>query len=774
MSISERMKMTGRMMRWLVAVAVVGSVFGCAQMGKDFSEGIRVMAGKGGTHEELDTIKLTAPIARDLATYQPKASWASRIQADATDLVELYAEDRILVGTVQVSAMLATPSIGPLMMFDAQSGRRLWEAPRKDVPRASHALVAMRPFIVVQATAPKVLHLSVVDPETGAERWQREFPQPAQAFVDHKQSRIVIVTAKNASVEISAFQMADGVEAWKLQLPGAKSAASVGEVLPMGDDVVVVSDRLQRISLATGRIVWETPHPAPGPGASTYAADEGIFVFSENRLWFFGESGGKKWGPAHLGSTIVRIATTTEQKGIAFAVSRQGIMPVVDTIHAISIADGRATWQHPTQSRTESGFLVTGGKLFYTTGASVQALDLKSGTLASRAPLPLVWSFNEVPDLLLTRGERVYVARERMGVVALSSKDGKVVWSQMMNPFRGAYFWYVTREQQLYQSANQSAAQQKLAQEDRIWWNSFIASWDSYYKTLDVGSSKASYHVSTGQSTSQWQATMGFVNALQGMSSAIDMGLKQAALDALVQRKRLELTNSVTLHARTFQGKYWIRPYNKRGTGIMLVDLDTGKRTDVEINAPHYGADAYGPRLVSIAVDPKNERLFTVGVDLDPDKWERYVKYRWGLPYPSLTSHRIADFKFGTILWDDEALPYAADYGEIEKTRKLMDAGTWVDSRDSRGNTALMNAASKGNDELVRFLIERGANVNSANDGDMTALNIAAIFGQASTVRLLLKAGAKPGRAYEIAADRKHQNVLDVLREAGVSAPASK
>jgi outer membrane protein assembly factor BamB len=764
----------GRAMRRIAAVLVVGSVFGCVQMGKDFSEGIRAMSGKGGTHEERDTIKESAPIARDLATYQPKAAWASRIQADATDLVELYAEDRILVGAVQVSAMLATPSIGPLMMFDAQSGRKLWETPRKDFPKASHALVAMRPLIVVQATAPKVLHLSVIDPDTGAERWQREFPQPAQAFVDPKQSRIVVATAKDALVEISAFQMADGAEGWKLSLPGAKGMASVGELLPMGDDAVLVSDRLQRISLATGRLAWEEPHPAPGSAANTYAADEGIFVFNGNRLWFFGESGGKKWGPVSLGSTIARVATTTSHQGIVFAVARQGTLPVFDTIHAISVSDGRETWQHPVRDRIESGFLGTSGKLFYTTSASVQALDLKSGKLASRTPLPLIWVFNEVPDLLLMRGERVIIARERMGVVALSSKDGKMLWSQMMNVFRGAYFWYGVREQELFKSANRSAAQQKIAKEDRLWWNSFIASWDGFNKTLDVGSSRASYYAATGQSTSQWQATMGFVNALLGLSSAIDMGLKEAALDALVQRKRLEVTNSAILHARTFQGKYWIRPFGKRGRGIMLVDLETGKRADVEIKAPHYGADVYGPRLASIAVDAKGERLFTVGVDLNPDQWERYVKYRWGMPYPSLTFHRIADFKFGAIVWDDEALPHAAGSGDIEKAKKLMDAGTWVDSRTNLGGTALMEAAGKGNNELVRLLINRGADVNLANDGAMTALNIAAILGHASTARLLLKAGAKVGKAYELAAANKQQNVLEVLREAGLSAPSSK
>jgi len=81
---------------------------------------------------------------------------------------EPYSEDRILVGAVSVSALLAEPSIGPLMMFDASSGAKVWEAQRQGGSSRPNTLSwAVRPFILVQALAPKVLHLSVIDPETG-------------------------------------------------------------------------------------------------------------------------------------------------------------------------------------------------------------------------------------------------------------------------------------------------------------------------------------------------------------------------------------------------------------------------------------------------------------------------------------------------------------------------------------------------------------------------------------------------------------------------------
>jgi ankyrin repeat protein len=61
--------------------------------------------------------------------------------------------------------------------------------------------------------------------------------------------------------------------------------------------------------------------------------------------------------------------------------------------------------------------------------------------------------------------------------------------------------------------------------------------------------------------------------------------------------------------------------------------------------------------------------------------------------------------------WLCTPLHWAADAGDVDKARILLDAGANVNERteDIDGDTPLIKAASKGRLEMVRFLLERGA-----------------------------------------------------------------
>ena len=52
----------------------------------------------------------------------------------------------------------------------------------------------------------------------------------------------------------------------------------------------------------------------------------------------------------------------------------------------------------------------------------------------------------------------------------------------------------------------------------------------------------------------------------------------------------------------------------------------------------------------------------------------------------------------------------------------LIEKGGDVNTKDSRGNTALFLAANEGDLDLVKFLVEKGANANAKNDDGVTAL----------------------------------------------------
>lgn len=86
--------------------------------------------------------------------------------------------------------------------------------------------------------------------------------------------------------------------------------------------------------------------------------------------------------------------------------------------------------------------------------------------------------------------------------------------------------------------------------------------------------------------------------------------------------------------------------------------------------------------------------------------------------------------------------------GNYSDVKQALDAGAFIDARDSAGNTALMKAVSNGHFRIVKLLIERGANTNTSVDG-WTILMEAARKGNLEIFELLLNNGADSNAVYE-------------------------
>lgn len=90
----------------------------------------------------------------------------------------------------------------------------------------------------------------------------------------------------------------------------------------------------------------------------------------------------------------------------------------------------------------------------------------------------------------------------------------------------------------------------------------------------------------------------------------------------------------------------------------------------------------------------------------------------------------------------------AAEAGDNESLRVLIDKGEPVNPENPDLYTPLMAATMQGHAESVKTLIEAGADVNRAPDG-MTALLFASMAGRTDIVRLLIGAGADVNKIYE-------------------------
>ena len=90
----------------------------------------------------------------------------------------------------------------------------------------------------------------------------------------------------------------------------------------------------------------------------------------------------------------------------------------------------------------------------------------------------------------------------------------------------------------------------------------------------------------------------------------------------------------------------------------------------------------------------------------------------------------------------DRALVEAADEGDIDDVRSLLESGASVNARVDGDGSPLIAAARNGNMALVRFLLDRGADPGMGVEGDGNPLIMAAREGHLAIVQLLIDKGA--------------------------------
>ena len=90
------------------------------------------------------------------------------------------------------------------------------------------------------------------------------------------------------------------------------------------------------------------------------------------------------------------------------------------------------------------------------------------------------------------------------------------------------------------------------------------------------------------------------------------------------------------------------------------------------------------------------------------------------------------------------ALITAAERGDTDALRRLLDTGAPVNARDARGRNAVLAATQGGHEAAARLLIERGADVNAQDEMHDSAFLLAGARGHSGIVRAALGATPPP------------------------------
>lgn len=90
----------------------------------------------------------------------------------------------------------------------------------------------------------------------------------------------------------------------------------------------------------------------------------------------------------------------------------------------------------------------------------------------------------------------------------------------------------------------------------------------------------------------------------------------------------------------------------------------------------------------------------------------------------------------------EQALLAAAEQGDTEQVRQLLDKGVAIDCRDRYLHTPLILAAQEGHLATTELLLQRGAGLEARDEWDKTPFLAACRSGSMPLIRLLLAAGA--------------------------------
>ena len=118
----------------------------------------------------------------------------------------------------------------------------------------------------------------------------------------------------------------------------------------------------------------------------------------------------------------------------------------------------------------------------------------------------------------------------------------------------------------------------------------------------------------------------------------------------------------------------------------------------------------------------------------------------------------------------DQSLIAAAEQGDLERVRQLLEHGASVTAQDERGRTALIAAAYQNNLPIADLLIQAGADVNTQDSTRQSAYLIATSEGYLDLLLRTLQAGADVhskdsynGTGLIRAAERGHVEIIQEL-----------
>lgn len=767
----------------------------------------------------------------------PKPKWEQTVNAENVNYIEyldsshvLVGEDVLLQGDTLWGMEVAVPVPSAISLYNVQTGQRDWTSQLKrpsgvNVGLLRYQIIATKPQIILLANDLTNAALVGLDQSNGKQLWRHEFEIPVvTAFSTSGQALFVAKIVNDKDIELNRYNVLTGKPLWQRKIEKVAGGESSVKLRSMNDVLYVFGNRIQAINGKTGADIWVKELGfSKQQILDVIEWGDNFLVYSPNQARAVSLADGKEiW---RYSDSKYQIQNILVQPKAIFVSEKLADKNNNDArILALDPATGQSNWQHRVKGEVRSPLIMANDALFYTTACCINKLDRRSGKLISNTDVP--GYFDEkydivLPDMITIYNDTVVVSRETYGVVGVSSENDKIKFNQPV-PVSLTYRYFtshfysnlldrlsyfskklkderILQQQTFVQKSTQSMLVPFRVNSQRL---TDIASVNQFEleqarreyntatdpsrrglakekmtqisqgRTAALGAEAASMRVAhAGESM---MATINFLNAVTGAYFSVIEAMHKARYKASVVKLQEEIDHALSNHARCFQHGYYVRPFmGNNYAGVTLVDLDTGKRTDVRHSVYSYDIDEYGLKVPSVAVHPQKKEIFVEGISLNPNSYVHVDIGKHRIPYTSVRRFDLQSLQFEKNFPNPDLIK-AAGEGRIDIVRELLSADSGIVTLKKYGGSALLKAAgsnqvaiaseliAKGADvnafkgegpiiaavknkdlPMAKLLVKHGADINAKKKFKDAPLDIAAENGDIDMMRFLIKSGAK-------------------------------
>ncbi len=571
--------------------------------------------------------------------------WQTPIDDLVIDSLTVLPGNRLLVSTMAIGKDRKVLN-KEFLVLNGSDGSILWRIPKKQPLEYSYALPVIDPVVLIEERSPNEVSYRVLDLENKVAKWEKQVKGGKASFAVSQNSFIISSPAGEKTANISSLDLMSGKQNWTQSLSWNGGELPAALLLPERDEIFIYGGLIAVVAPKDGRILWvRNDLDIAADKAMPRFEKDSLYVCSTNgvvyRLKF--SDGSTIWKKEVSGSDITSILASGER---VFIMSQSRSSPA-GALTCIENKGGGELWTFDVPDSFQSSLYEDDISICFISGNSLIRVDKAKGSQLLKMILPFQeLEAGRLPERVRFFANSIVIANE-CNVTSFTLKRANKIFEHFIEPIR--QYFEVQKVIQMSQSildrksgkASSSPTLPYLAPVSRTYLDSVTSYKESVFQrtqsvfsssgssSLDrqlasqerIGALNAEIAATRRQiSAERTQATLNFAISVVNLAAAIYMAKLEARAKAIdvgaLEQANLQLRIANENYLKLFQGDYYVRPFRSmlKGSGISLINMRTGKRSDIAVSPVNYSLEYTGQ---AFAIDFQNKKLYASGIGLN-------------------------------------------------------------------------------------------------------------------------------------------------------------